>query len=212
MYDLCTRRSTPNYDGGGGWLAGRSLWAQPAVFASSVRHSTCTQKYPRAVARAKHRNSAPPMYPMVFSEMYCEAYAPPSTAIAVAITWPRIAPSATPGQCAFASAYRQHANLSSPDRDKKHTGRTDICSTFFPCTSEPHSVVGPPQHDLTNASITKQLQHASKQPITRYIMPGTDAPSGECAAPSATVASIERSPHSARNMSTPTYAGTTPSA
>ncbi len=41
---------------------------------------------------------------MVFSEIYCEANAPPSTAIAVATTWPRIAPVATPESNAEALA------------------------------------------------------------------------------------------------------------
>jgi len=47
------------------------------------------------------------------------------------------------------------------------------------------------------------LRRARRAPRRRG--PRARAPSGQCAAPSATVASIERSPHSARKMSVPTW-------
>lgn len=62
-------------------------------------------KMPTAVVAANIKNSAPPMYPIIFSETYLEMYAPPSTAIPVAIPWAAMAPAQTEtGFCAADNA------------------------------------------------------------------------------------------------------------
>lgn len=56
------------------------------------------QKYPKKVRKEKIKKSAPPMYPIVFSDTYCEAIAPLTTAMKVAAMCAKVAPTATPEQ------------------------------------------------------------------------------------------------------------------
>lgn len=54
-----------------------------------------------AVVKANTKNRVPPIYPMVFSEMYLATYEPPATAIPVARACAAIPPAATAtGFCA----------------------------------------------------------------------------------------------------------------
>ena len=66
---------------------------------SFLQYKACiNQKYPKNVKKEKIKKSPPPMYPIVFSETYCEAIAPLTTAMKVAPMCARVAPTATPAK------------------------------------------------------------------------------------------------------------------